>query len=336
MSWWSRSKDPEAGTYSKVRNGNGKLTNGSAFGKTGTIPKMVLEGLNSQNEGTVLMRIGNLAGENNYNKTDVCEHLIRLIQRDGRDKVVNVASGALVHVLKNVMNSDTAILLIKQGLFAKNEKNAEVFVGMLEETGCSIALRKCAVEMLAGFTEKGVDTETLDRIEAALFERYEDPKENNEIRELIKYRFGPNRDGRPKVMVEQERGDATLLLDETTESGEPKAVHAPEEKETEALDVLTGWIEMLKHPDERRREVAAKSLVTMAEQTSDRKKIERIINALRDAGPDFFSQFRKARDTLHGLGPNPDTHKRSTMPPGPGDGPKRNSREPTAKHKLKG
>ena len=335
MSWWSRGKNPEAGSYSKVRGSNGKLTNG--FGKTENIPKMILEGLNSQNEGTVIMRIGNLAGENSYNKTDVCEHLIRLIQRDGRDKVVNVASGALVHVLKNVMNADTAILLIKQGLFARNEKTAEVFVGILEETGCSISLRKCAVEMLAGFAEKDVSAESMDMIEAALFERYEDPKENDGVRKLINHRFGPNRNGRPKVMVEQKRGDATLLLDETTESGEPraKAAHASEEKATEALDVLSGWIEMLKHPDERRREMAAKSLINIADQTTDRKKVERIIGALQDGGAEFFSQFRKAKDTLHGMGPNPDMRKRSTMPPGPGDGPKRNSREPTAKQKLK-
>jgi hypothetical protein len=334
MSWWSRgNKDKSAGTYSQVRDSNGKLTNG--FGKTENIPKMVLEGLNSQNEGLTIMRIANLAGENNYNKTDVCEHLIRLIQRDGRGKVVRLASEALVNVLSNIVNTDTVILLIKQGLFAKNAKTAELFIKMLDEPGCRIPLKKCAIEMLDGFTEGDVIPEAMDTLEAALFERYEDPKENDEVRNLIKHRFGPNRNGRPKVIVEHERPDETLLLDETTEAGKPreaKAAPVPEERATEALDVLSGWIEMLKHPDERRREIAAKSLMSMAEQTKDRKKVERIIGAFRERGAEFLSQFRKARDTLHGMGPDPENrHQRITMPPEP----KRDSREPTEKQKLK-
>ncbi|MCP4648291.1 MAG: hypothetical protein GY852_11280 [bacterium] len=321
MRWWSDRKSKPNGTYTKVRDADGKLVNG--FGKTEEIPRMILDGLNSQKEGTARMRIGSLAGENNYNKTDICEHLIRLIQRDGRDTVVNLASGAFVNVLKGIVNTDTVILLIKKGLFAKNEKNAEVFVSMLEETGCSISLRKCAVEMLAGFAEKDVSAESMDMIEAALFEAYENPKENDEIRKLIKHRFGPNRKGRPKVIVEQEREDETV------------AIGPEHERETEALDVLSGWIGMLKHPDEKRRDVAARSLSSMAEQSSDRKKVERIINAFRDGGPEFFAQFRKARDTLLGMGPNPENGpQKSTLPPEP-KGPKRDSGEPTVRQKLK-
>ncbi len=319
MSWLFGKKGKSAGTYSQVSSSNGKPTNG--FRKTDDIPKMIIEGLNSQNEGTVLMRIGNLGGKNDYPKTDVCEHLIRLIQRDGRDDVVKAASEALVNVLKNMRNTDTVILLIKQGLFAKNDKNAEFFVNLLDEPGCSLLLKKCAVEMLAGFTENDISSETMDKMEAGLFEAYEDPKAPDEVKNLITYRFGPNRDGRPKVILGEERGDETVAM-------EPEKIH---ERETEALDVFSGWLGMLQDPDERKREVAAKSLVSMIGQSRDRKKIERVIEALRKGGSEFFSQFRKARDILHNLGPESDKiYKLSTLPPGP-NGPKRDSREPTGK-----
>ncbi len=319
MGWWSKGRDNSDGTYSKVSGSNEKLTNG--FGKTCEIPKMVLEGLNSQNEGTVIMRIRSLGGENNYPKTDICEQLILLVQREGRENVVNLASKTLISVLKHVLHAETVILLIRRGLFAKNEKTAEFFVNLLEEPGCRISLKKCAVEMLTGFTEEDISSETMDRMEAGLFERYEDSTENDEIRGLIRHRFGPNRNGRPKVIVEEERGDETVAI-------EQEGAH---EKETEALDVFSGWIEMLKHPDEKKREIAAKSLVSIIGQTSDRKKIERVIDTLRKGGSEFFSQFRKAKDILHNLGPESNKlHKMSTLPPGP-NGPKRDSRTPTGK-----
>lgn len=319
MNWWSKRKTDSDGTYSKISGSNGKSTNG--FGKTEEIPQMVLDGLKSKSEGTVIMRIGSLGSDNNYDKSDICEHLIGFVQSDGRDNVVEAASKTLVGVLKNMYNTDTVIFMIKRGLFAKNEKNAEFFVSLLDETECGVPLRKCAVEMLAGFTEEDISSETMDMMEAALFERHEDPKENGEVKNLIGYRFGPNRDGRPKVMMEEERGDETVAM-------EPEEVH---EKATEALDVFSGWIEMLKHPDEKRRGVAAKSLVSIIGQTSDRKKVERVIDAFQKGGSEFFSQFRKARDILHRIGPEPDKlHKRSTLPPGP-NGPKRNSSEPTGK-----
>ena len=319
MSWWSKKKNNTSGTYSKISGSNGKRTNG--FGKTEEIPKMVLEGLNSQNEGTVLMRIRSLGAENNYPKTDVCERLILLIQRDGRGKVVEEASSALVNVLKNMMNTDTVILLIKQGLFAKNEKNAEFFVKMLDEPGCRVPLKKCAAEMMAGFTEKDVNPETMDRMEAVLFERHDDPKENNEIKNLIKYRFGSNRDGRPKIMVDEEREDETRAI-----SDPPVGIHAGP---TQALDVISGWTEKLGSPNEKEGKFAADILADIAERSADRKTVERIMNSLGEHGAAFVSQYRKIRSKLQSMTFTADDRKRITGPPGPNQ-----SRKPTGKVKV--
>ena len=192
MSWWSKKKNTSSDTYSKISGSNGKPTNG--FGKKEKIPKMVLEGIYSEhNEGRTIMRIGNLGGNNNYDKIEVCEHLINLVMRDGRDGVVTASSDALVGVLKDLMNTDTVVLLIKRGLFAKNDKNAEFFVKLLDETSYRVPLKKAAVEMMAGFTEKDVNPETMDRMEAALFERYDDPKENDELKNIIKQNLAVNK-----------------------------------------------------------------------------------------------------------------------------------------------
>ena len=113
--------------------------------------------------------------------------------------------------------------------------------------------------MLAGFGENDLDEEAMDRVEAALFERHEDSREQGEIRNLVIHMFGPNRAGRPKIGVTHQRGDETMAIGTD-----------PENKATEALDVITGWIEMLKHEDAVRREMAAKSLVSLAGNTTAR------------------------------------------------------------------
>jgi hypothetical protein len=224
------------------------------------IPRMVINRLNNVNEGMALAGVRALRANTKYPTNDVCEHLILILQRDGREEVVREASEALAEVLERVYLEETAVLMIKRGLFAKKESNANTFIKILENTGIKHEIKKCAIEMLAKFSEKDVAPETIDMVETALFERCMDPQERDEIKNLVKYRFGPSRDGRPKILLEEIHGEDTATPDETLvieSEGECRITSGPgragdsadeinaNETPTRGMDILAGWIGLL-------------------------------------------------------------------------------------------
>lgn len=313
------------GWFSK-KNGNG--SNGASKEKTllrgtsaGTeeIPGMIIDRLKNANEGMVLVGVRALRTNTKYPANDVCEHLIRLLQRDGREEIMREASEALAEVLKRVHGEETAVLMIKQGLFAKNESNAGTFIKILESTAIRIGIRKCAIELLAKFNEKDVAPETMDRMEAALFERCMDPQEQDCIKNLVKNRFGPSRDGRPKITSEETRVDGSGREDETIVIGEAGSTAAIPEKNayeapTKGMDILAGWIGLLQHPDKKRRDIAAESLLRMAEKSNDKDTVATIATALYGCGSEFPEQHRKVLNRLDNM-PLVDIRNTPTMPP---------------------
>lgn len=314
---------------------NGNDSNGT--GKEGTpprgilsqkeeIPRMVIDRLNNVNEGMAIVGVRALVTNPRYPVNDVCEQLVRLLLRDGREEIAKEATGALVEALKRLYNTDTVIMMIKRGLFANNETNAMLFTKILESEGQNKEIKACAIEMLAKYGETDVKPETMDAMEAALFERCMDPQELDEIKSLVKNRFGKNRNGRPKILSEEVRGEGSGRGDETIvfEGEEVAARDAASarasgegdhnEVPTEAMDVLSGWIELLQHQSESRRSSAANILMNMALMSSDKATVAKIASALYGCGSEFWEQHRKVLSRLESM-PLGDIRNTPTMPP---------------------
>ena len=323
MGWFSRKNgDDSNGT------GREKTPPRGILSQKEEIPKMVIDRLNNISEGVVLMGVRALAANPKYPPNEVCEHIIRLILRDGREEVAKEATGALVEALKKVYNTDTVIMMITRGLFSTNETNAMLFTKILESDEQKKEVKACAIEMLAKYSEKDVNPETMDAMEAALFERCMDPQEQDEIKNLVKNRFGKSRNGRPKILSEEVRGDGSGRDDETIVfEGEGEKANAPNsapvraigegdsnEAPTEAMDVLAGWIGMLQHQSESRRGSAANILVSMALRSDDKDTVAKIATALYGCGSEFWEQHRKVLSKLESM-PLGDIRNTPTMPP---------------------
>ncbi|MFP3950450.1 MAG: hypothetical protein ACLFUZ_05185 [Candidatus Micrarchaeia archaeon] len=286
------------------------------------VPSSLAKRLNHREEAMAVSAISTLTG-GRFKAKDVAEYLLMVIQRDGRENVVEAAINNFIKNMDRVLHSDTVALYMKRQMFAKNEKNAELCIRILErEKPNHVKIREAALELLGKYSEEELGAEKVERIENVLLGILKNFSEHAKIKILVREIF-EGRGERPNVgageeRVEENREDRTMELEI-----EPEKSSRKQEAPTMGIDIFGENCKMLEtEKDPERIKKIANNLVEMAEITKNKGKIERAIGVFREKGAICLPHYRKLKKRMREL-PREDAgiHRRPTVPPKPESGP---------------
>ena len=291
----------------------------------GTIPKLIKERLKNHTEAVVVLGIRGLmntdqrSGKMHYDADEICNWLVAFVSKDPRENIARGATKSLVQLLgrTHTIGRNKVSETVMANLGGKNARNLRVYLGILSEPKVAQEVKRWAIEKLATY-EEGELSGKLDAIEMMLLERMMDPQEDKQIKFIIKQRFGPNRNGRPKIGVirEEQSEEMTVQMDTESnkaseeQSGEQTAqidipVRTPRKRQkerslgpTQDIDAIGLQIFLLEKDTQVEQEMGAKNLVEIAIKSNDAAIIERILDALGNAGDKFFSEYKKVRVKL--------------------------------------
>ncbi|MBD3389679.1 hypothetical protein GF415_01865 [Candidatus Micrarchaeota archaeon] len=282
------------------------------------IPSGLAKRLGHKEDAMAVSAISTLAG-GRFRGGDVAEHLLMVIQRDGRENVVEAAISNFVKNMGRVLHSDTISVHMKRHIFAKNEKNAELCIRILEREKPNHAkIRKTALEILGRYSEEELTKEQVERVENVLLGICKKFGKNAEIEIIVRELF-EGRERRPRVgaggaITENGgRGERTIEVIPR----KPEKRRRRQEAPTMGIDIFGENCRMLeteKDPDMIKN--IANNLVEMAEITKNKKKIERAMAVFKVKGAICLPHYRRMRKRMGELPrEDKDSHGRPTLPP---------------------
>ncbi len=292
---------------------NGGIGSGSE-----KIPSELAKRLSHKEGAMAISAIGTLAG-GRFKAVDVAEHLLMVIQRDGREKVVEAAISNFVKNMDRVLHSDTVAVHMKRQIFAKNEKNAELCIRILERKKPNhVKIREAALGLLGRYSEEELGAEKVERIENVLLGILMDFSEDAKIKILVREIFEGRKDRLNVGAGEGRAGGNGRVGDKTIEIS-PKRSKKGQEAPTMGIDIFEENCKMLEtEKDPEIIKKIADNLVEMAEITKNKKKIERAMGVFRKKGATCLPHYRKMRKRIGELPREyPDSSGRPTMPPKP-------------------
>ena len=293
------------------------------------IPSELAKRLGHKEEAMAVSAISTLAG-GRFRAVDVAEYLIMVVQRDGRENVVEAAISNFVKNMDRVLHSDTVAVHMKRHMFAKNEKNAELCIRILERKKPNhVKIRKAALELLGKYSEEELTKEKVERVESVLRGALGSSNKKKKIKTTVMELF-EGREQRPRVGA-REAVIKSGGREEKTIEVTPERNKGRQEAPTRGIDIFGENCRILEtEKDPERIKKIADNLVEMAEITKNRGKLEKAMAVFKGKGSVCLPHYRRVRRRLGEL-PREDSssHGRPTLPPQPEE------RGPAGPRKLK-